>query len=135
MRVRNLVWALLFVVPGTLLANEFAQADVGHDHSALVQFDADSQADALNLDEGAGEEFWGGFGGAWGFGGGWGGWGLGWGGGCCGGWGSWGGFGWPYYSYGFGWPYYSYYPWIYGGWGGLGGWGAGWGGGCGGWGW
>lgn len=105
MRVRNLIWALLFVIPGVL----FATADVNSDQQVVatdLTVDADNQmaqdADALNLEEGATDAHrgWGGWGRGYGWGG-WGGWGRGW-------YGGYGGWGWPSWSYSW-WPFYGYW--------------------------
>ena len=104
MRVRNLILALLFFVPVTLLASVDTDANKNDINAAQVisNDSADTMNADLNLDNGATDEWrgrgWGrGFGRGWG---GWGGWGLGnwWGG-------SWG---WPSYGYSW-WPYSSWW--------------------------
>jgi hypothetical protein len=126
MRVRNLIWALLFFIPVSVLAMSNGPVNSADKNDAsVVMNDQDENSNDLNLEEGATDEWrgwgrggWGrGWGGGWGrgFGRGWGGWG-GWGG-LWGGWGGyglgswygglWGGYSWPY-SYGYySWPYYG----------------------------
>lgn len=92
--MKNLIWALLLLVPGLLFAN----MDVDQQTETNIVNVENVDADALNLEEGASDSHrrwgrrWGGWGG-WGWGG-WGGYGY-------------GGWGYPYYGY-------SYYPWYYG---------------------
>ena len=112
MRVRNLVWTLLFFIPGVLFASADLESDQKNDTNVVVNDDLShvdavqaNDNNALNLEEGASDDWrgwggWGRWGGGWGRWGGWGSWG--------GGWGSWGG-GW--------WPVYTWYPWSwYSGW-------------------
>src|SRR5262245_32402413 len=125
MRVRNIIWALLFAVSGSLLANEI-NVEKNQAVNSDLAINADTQAvdQDVNLQDGSTDDWWGG--GGWGGWGGWGrgwgrGWGLGWGG--FGGWGGygfggWGGYGlggWGGYGFG-GYPFYGYsiaYPLYY----------------------